>query len=141
MDTNTKGHQQWFYFKCKNTKLDTKYQISICNFTKPFSLFKQGMQIQMLSKKHQQAHIKALEAEIAKYEEAVADEYSQSHEPLSPEAKLYRSHGIVTEQWQAVGTKIEYVKSKLERAGWNVPGPLNIDDEEEPNVEQDDLNV
>ena len=47
----------------------------------------------------------------------------------------------MTEQWQAVGTKIDYVKSKLERAGWNVPGPLNLDDEEEPNVDQDDLNV
>ena len=45
VDTNTKGHQQWFYFKVKNTQTDTRYQFSICNFTKPFSLFKQGMQI------------------------------------------------------------------------------------------------
>lgn len=38
-----------------------------------------------------------------------------------------------------MGSKIEYVKSKLERGGWNVPGPLNLDDEEEDNVWQDDL--
>ena len=75
--------------------------MSICNFTKPFSLFKQGMQIQMLSKKHQQAHIKALEAEIAKYDEAVAaTEGTESPVQLSPEAKLYKCHGVVTEQWQ-----------------------------------------
>ena len=35
--------------------------------------------------------------------------------------------------------KIEYVKSTIERAGWNLPGPLNIDQEEEENVDQDDL--
>ena len=40
-----------------------------------------------------------------------------------------------------MGEKIEYVKSGLERDGWNVPGPLNIDDEEEGGVEQDDLNI
>ena len=37
------------------------------------------------------------------------------------------------------GTKIEYTKSKLERGGWNIPGPTNLDDEEEPNVDQDDI--
>ena len=45
------------------------------------------------------------------------------------------------EQWESVGAKIEYTKGKLERTGWNVPGPLNLDDEEEDNVEQDDLNI
>ena len=25
VDTNTKGHQQWFYFKVKNTQVETKY--------------------------------------------------------------------------------------------------------------------
>ena len=25
VDTNTKGHQQWFYFRVKNTQKDTKY--------------------------------------------------------------------------------------------------------------------
>ena len=70
VDTNTKGHQQWFYFKVKNTHLDTKYQFSICNFTKPFSLFKQGMKVQMLSKRRQADHIKTLEDEITKFKAA-----------------------------------------------------------------------
>ena len=35
VDTNTKGHQQWFYFRVRNTKTDRKYQFHIMNFTKP----------------------------------------------------------------------------------------------------------
>ena len=35
VDTNTKGHQQWFYFRVKNTRKDTRYLFSIMNFTKP----------------------------------------------------------------------------------------------------------
>ena len=60
---------------------------------------------------------------------------------LDAPAKLLLEKGIVTEQWQAVGTKIEYYRSKLERGGWYTPGPLNLDEEEEENVDQDDLNV
>ena len=77
VDTNTKGHQQWFYFKVRNTKVSTRYQFSICNFTKPFSLFKQGMQIHMLSKKRQKEHIEKLEERIAAYEIGLADEESK----------------------------------------------------------------
>lgn len=40
-----------------------------------------------------------------------------------------------------MGSKIEYIRSREERGGWNIPGPLNIDDEEDDNVDQDDLNV
>ena len=48
--------------------------------------------------------------------------------------------GIVKEQWKGVGIRIQYLKSKLEREGFNIPGPLNIDDEEDQNIELDDLN-
>ena len=64
VDTNTKGHQQWFYFKVTNTRLLTRYTFSIRNFTKPFSLFKQGMQVQMLSKKAQAEYVELLKAKI-----------------------------------------------------------------------------
>lgn len=43
--------------------------------------------------------------------------------------------GIVREQWQPAGEKIEYVKSHIERAGWNLPGPINIEHEEDDNVD------
>ena len=39
--------------------------------------------------------------------------------------------GIVKEQWKGVGIRIQYLKSKLERDGYNFAGPLNIDDEED----------
>ena len=35
VDTNTKGHQQWFYFRVKNAKPKKKYLFKIMNFTKP----------------------------------------------------------------------------------------------------------
>ena len=34
---------------------------------------------------------------------------------------------------------IEYFKSRLERGGWNAPGALNLDDEEDAGMDQDDL--
>lgn len=37
VDTNTKGHQQWFYFRVRNTQSakKAKYIFKIMNFTKP----------------------------------------------------------------------------------------------------------
>jgi hypothetical protein len=35
VDTNTKGHQQWFHFRVQNTKANKKYTFHIMNFTKP----------------------------------------------------------------------------------------------------------
>ena len=34
VDTNTRGHQQWFYFRVRNTRADKKYTFRIMNFTK-----------------------------------------------------------------------------------------------------------
>lgn len=116
VDTNTKGHQQWFYFKVKNTRKDVRYHFSVCNFTKPFSLFKQGMQVQMFSKKRQIQHLEELKMEIKDSQE---DKKAQ----ISPEAIRFRDEGVVREIWTPAGSKIEYFKSKLERAGWTIPGP------------------
>jgi len=35
VDSNTKGHQQWFYFRVRNTRKNKKYTFAIKNFTKP----------------------------------------------------------------------------------------------------------
>jgi hypothetical protein len=35
VDTNTRGHQQWFYFKAKGGKKGISYTFNIMNFTKP----------------------------------------------------------------------------------------------------------
>ena len=94
--------------------------------------------MQILSKRKQKEHIKKIEDEIAAYEKAGGDMNDELN--LSTAARIYKEKGVVQEQWETAGAKIEYVKSKLERAGWHVPGPLNLDDEEEANVDQDDLN-
>ncbi len=43
VDTNTKGHSQWFYFAVTNTDKDRTVVFNILNCTKPISLFKYGM--------------------------------------------------------------------------------------------------
>ena len=35
VDTNTRGHQQWFYYRVRNTRKNKKYVFKIMNFTKP----------------------------------------------------------------------------------------------------------
>ena len=35
VDTNTKGHQQWFYFRVRNTRVNQRFKFMIMNFTKP----------------------------------------------------------------------------------------------------------
>ena len=66
---------------------------------------------------------------------ATAEEGTAAPEEMPPELKLYRKKGLVKEQWQTTGTRIEYVKSRLERGGWTTPGPLNMEDEEDDNVD------
>lgn len=43
VDSNTKGHLQWFYFKISNLKAQVKYRINICNFQKSKTLYLRGM--------------------------------------------------------------------------------------------------
>lgn len=52
-DTNTRGHQQWFYFRVRNMSKDTKYKFNIWNFTKPKSLYREGMRPMWRSKKRE----------------------------------------------------------------------------------------
>ena len=47
VDTNTKGHHQWFYFSVTSNSsfLGKKVKFNIVNFTKGSSLYTQGMRI------------------------------------------------------------------------------------------------
>lgn len=48
-DTNTKSHNQWFYFMFSNTKKGKKYRFNIINLLKPDSLYNHGMMPLMYS--------------------------------------------------------------------------------------------
>ena len=100
VDTNTKGHQQWFYFKVKKMRTDVKYHFSICNFTKPFSLFKQGMQVQMFSKKRQAKYEKDLRFRLSTAEKEGTE--------LDDELRLLKEKGVIKEVWKPVGMNIKY---------------------------------
>ena len=50
VDSNTKGHHQWFYFEIRNRRRCT-VKFNVVNFTKADSLYKQGMKLNVLSEK------------------------------------------------------------------------------------------
>lgn len=43
-DINTRGHTQWYYFRCRNMIPGRKYKFNVINLTKPDSLYNYGMQ-------------------------------------------------------------------------------------------------
>ena len=45
VDSNTRGHHQWFYFSIENNKMIGKVRFNIVNFTKKASLYLQGQRI------------------------------------------------------------------------------------------------
>ena len=50
VDSNTKGHHQWFYFSVQSESMNT-VKFNVVNFTKSESLYKQGMRIAVFSEK------------------------------------------------------------------------------------------
>jgi hypothetical protein len=51
VDTNTRGHLQWYNFKVTNAKKATKWKFNVCNFQKAKSLYTRGMKPFVRSKK------------------------------------------------------------------------------------------
>lgn len=50
VDSNSNGHNQWFYFRVKFNELGD-YNFNICNFTKKNSLYNKGMKPYIYSKR------------------------------------------------------------------------------------------
>lgn len=56
VDTNTKGHHQWFYFSAENkSRVTRQITFNVVNFTKPASLYEsmnnQGMKISVFNER------------------------------------------------------------------------------------------
>ena len=51
VDSNTRGHHQWFYFKVKNQKKVGQVKFNFVNFTKKQSLYLHGMRVNVKSMK------------------------------------------------------------------------------------------
>ena len=49
VDSNTRGHHQWFYFKVRNMKKTGTIKFNIVNFTKKNSLYMHGMRVNVKS--------------------------------------------------------------------------------------------
>ena len=55
VDSNTRGHLQWFNFKIKNMQKDKDYHFNICNFQKAKILYGRGLKPYVFST---QKHLK-----------------------------------------------------------------------------------
>ena len=55
-DYYTNKHCQWFYFQVQNMKADTIYRFSLCNFSKPDSLYNYGMKPVLYSQIEAEKH-------------------------------------------------------------------------------------
>ncbi|KAL4504058.1 hypothetical protein ABPG72_022688 [Tetrahymena utriculariae] len=51
VDSNTKGHLQWYYFKVKGAQTSQRVKFNICNFSKNKSLYMRGMKPYIYSQK------------------------------------------------------------------------------------------
>ena len=51
VDSNTRGHHQWFYFKVNNHRKTQTVKFNIVNFTKKNSLYMHGMRVNVKSMK------------------------------------------------------------------------------------------
>ena len=87
VDTNTRGHHQWFYFKINNKEKVGKVKFNIVNFTKRQSLYMHGMRVNVKS--------------MTELEERKAR--------LPEEAK----GKLPNDGWLKQGTNIQYKLSKL----------------------------
>ena len=50
-DINTRGHNQWFYFKLTSTRKNQKVRLNLVNFVKKESLFSYGLKPLAFSEK------------------------------------------------------------------------------------------
>jgi len=51
IDSNTRGHTQWYYFSVRNGKKGQNIKLNICNITKGRTLYEQGMKPYIFSRK------------------------------------------------------------------------------------------
>lgn len=97
-------------FRVRNTKAGKRVTFNIRNFTKPFSLHKQGMRVMHKS-------------------ERASEKIERSEEEHQWDIG-----------WTPEKEEAQYTRSNVVRSGWRIPGPLNLDDEEDDDQVLDDIN-
>ena len=61
VDSNTNGHNQWFFFRVKSQRPMNKIRFNIMNFTKKKSLFELGMKICVCSQAERESELRNIE--------------------------------------------------------------------------------
>jgi len=95
VDSNTRGHHQWFFFKVKNQSNLGPVKFNILNFTKKSSLYLQGMRVNAKS-------MLATSEEVAKLQK--------------PDEPPFIIPTLPNDGWEKTGTQIKYKLSKLSQS-------------------------
>ena len=102
VDSNTRGHHQWFYFKIQNKEKVGKVTFNFVNFTKRQSLYMHGMRVNVKS-------MLDIEEKTAKL-------------PEDAEGKL------PNDGWVKTGNNITYKVSKLNNSSLQIYGNQGSDE-------------
>lgn len=110
VDSNTRGHHQWFNFIVSNHQVKGRVKFNIVNFTKNASLYHQGMRISIFSQKDFDHRLRQLEQ---RYESKSGFESKGG----LPREKVLT---LPNDGWVKGGENIQYKISKLSQIPFRV---------------------
>lgn len=117
VDSNTRGHHQWFYFKVNNQNKEGTIKFNIVNFTKSKSLYTHGMRINVRSKLDCAEKITKLNQKPN-----LRESFQKNNLKLSEVRLLHEQTELPSEGWEKAGTNITYKLSKLSQAANDADG-------------------
>eukprot|EP00347_Sterkiella_histriomuscorum_P022485 403338316 len=151
VDTNTRGHQQWFYFKVKNTKPDRTYLFKIMNFTKPGLVkvnnqnqkqnFDVGSQPNSETITHQNTTANNQKDASAPIANTTSQYVGPSYLGQKKQEHLQRIHYRTKNQkeWQQIDSeKLEFIKTDVQRKRKDILAAAIDSDQEEMDGDQMD---
>ena len=99
VDSNTRGHHQWFYFKVRNMKKTGTIKFNIVNFTKKNSLYMHGMRVNVKS--------------MLDFEDKKAKHIEQETKVKGNTDYKFKEGDLANYGWVKCGDNIVYKLSKL----------------------------
>lgn len=126
VDSNTRGHHQWFYYKVENRDFLGKVKFNFVNFTKRMSLYMHGMKVNvksMLDFKDTQAKLK-LDLKAKKMKER-QKERNLIDSPKSGSQKLDLNSNDEDESEEISDSEIEVPNDGWVKSGQNIAYKLS----------------
>lgn len=111
VDSNTRGHHQWFFFKVQNQQRTGAIKFNVVNFTKHKSLYMQGMHVNVKSKLENEERKKEHEKNLSDLTARAKSQAKTKTTVPAPETMIDPT--TLNEGWEKGGLNISYKLSKL----------------------------